>query len=343
MAWEMDSPISIRKAALSSHRLGKASLVMLLAALVCGPGCRSSQQTSIPNPFLSADRVPPPPSRIPAAGTAQPYYPGNTIPQVPNGVPHAAHPGASLSPSDDITPIPPDAAFTARQSTPVPPHVINPGSSAEAVVRVPSDDESVRFAALPTTTADPLASQPATPIASQPTVAASQQAGTAPTPTVFREPQSPPNTAPLVTNWPPVAAPSPEVTLNPVSSDPAASELFRNPQVTPQAPSLIQQPIPAQQQTTTPRIRVPGAEQRVREDVIPGSIHTTSYQVGMAGGGVQTTVIPPSGYAPPTLAPAPPTAVPNATDGFRPRGSARPPFGDSTSESATPTLRVMPG
>ena len=341
MAWEMDSPLSTWKAALSSHRLGKASLVML-AAMMCGLGCRSSQQTSIPNPFLSADRVPPPPSRIPVAGTAQPYYPGDTIPQVPNGVPQAAHPGAALPPSDDITPIPADATFTSNPVTTMPPHVVDSGSSAETVVRVPSDDESIRFAARPTTSANPLVSQPAGPATSQPTVAASTQAGLTPAPTVFREPQSPPATAPLVTNWPPVAAPAPEVTLRPVSADPA-SELFRNPQVSPQAPSLIQQPMPAQQQTTTPRIRVPGAKQRIREDVIPGSIHTTSYQVGMAGGGVQTTAIPPPGYVPPTLAPEPPTAVPSASDGFRPRGSARPPFGANTSEPATPVLRVTPG
>jgi len=48
-------------------------------ALVLLTGCRS-QTTGMTNPFLAPNRVPPPATRTLLPGTAQPYYPGDPVP-----------------------------------------------------------------------------------------------------------------------------------------------------------------------------------------------------------------------------------------------------------------------
>lgn len=80
---------------------------MGLLALV---GCRT-QTTAMTNPFLAPDKVPPPATRTLLPGTAQPYYPGDPVPNspaiqpppsyapvaTPNVVPAPVTPGAPLS------------------------------------------------------------------------------------------------------------------------------------------------------------------------------------------------------------------------------------------------------
>jgi len=51
-------------------------------ALVMFAGCRS-QTTTMSNPFLAPNRVPPPATRTLLPGTAQPYYPGDPLPNSP--------------------------------------------------------------------------------------------------------------------------------------------------------------------------------------------------------------------------------------------------------------------
>lgn len=58
-----------------------AVLALLLAVLAAG--CSSNQTPTVPNPFNTADRVPPPPLRV-APGTDAPYYqPGAADPAAP--------------------------------------------------------------------------------------------------------------------------------------------------------------------------------------------------------------------------------------------------------------------
>ncbi|MGI9455855.1 MAG: hypothetical protein ACR2NU_04795, partial [Aeoliella sp.] len=68
----------------------------------CAAGCRGTQQGAMQNPFLSADRVPAPATRLPAQGAARPYYPGDAIPPFPGGQ-SAAPVSQTLQ---DIAPIP---------------------------------------------------------------------------------------------------------------------------------------------------------------------------------------------------------------------------------------------
>ncbi|QDU88684.1 hypothetical protein Pla175_20650 [Pirellulimonas nuda] len=52
----------------------------ILIAVACGAlGCRG-QQSVVPNPFVGADRVPPPTLKTMAPGTATPYYQGDPLP-----------------------------------------------------------------------------------------------------------------------------------------------------------------------------------------------------------------------------------------------------------------------
>ncbi|MBX3434008.1 MAG: hypothetical protein KF847_11860 [Pirellulales bacterium] len=57
-----------------ARRRAIAALILVLA------GCKNQSGTTISNPFLTPDRVPPPSTRVLAPGTAQPYYPGDPMP-----------------------------------------------------------------------------------------------------------------------------------------------------------------------------------------------------------------------------------------------------------------------
>lgn len=314
-------------------------MVIALMGTMATAGCRSSQQTSISNPFLSADRVPAPASRIPAQGTATPYYPGQVAPAMP-GATQPLQPLGALPPSDDITPIQGDGSLV--EGAPLASGAL---ASNESAVQIPSDEGSMRFTPPPVQPAAPVvaASQPVA--ANAPSMAVAANPGlVTPTPTVFRDNQ-PPSTAPVINNWPPAPSSSPQVTLNPVSTGGNASGLFRDPAVPAQAPALINESAPqpsVAQPLTAPRARIPGAEEMIREEVVPGTINTTSYQVGMAGG-VQgdPIVIPPPGYVPSSFEPAAPTAP--ASDAFVPRGTSRGQSEDGFSQPGIPTIRVTPG
>ncbi len=102
--------------------------VSLCALLLLGAvGCQGTQQGGLPNPFLTADRVPAPATRLPAVGAAQPYYPGDAIPSLPT-----VQPLGTLGPRPEITPIRSGDGNLA---------------STEPAVRIPSDDTTIRFAA----------------------------------------------------------------------------------------------------------------------------------------------------------------------------------------------------
>ena len=76
------------------------TLALFLSLLVSG--CRT-QTATLTNPFLAPDRVPPPSTRTLMPGTAQPYYPGDPVPNSPaiappGGIPTFAPPGGQVIP-----------------------------------------------------------------------------------------------------------------------------------------------------------------------------------------------------------------------------------------------------
>lgn len=321
-----------------------AAVVACLLMLSVNVGCRSGQSTAIPSPFM-ADRVPAPASRIPAAGSAQPYYPGDALPPLPASQP-AVQPLGTLVPSSDIAPL---ASATPPKSEPR--IASDTQIGGDSLVRIPEDNLSLRFAVRPepenlptvaaTTNSLNPTSQPAAPLDINSPAASNTLAVANTTPTAFRDQHSVQPTAPVISNWPPVEAPLAQATLTPAVNSQPASGLFREPAVPAQAPPLIRGAV--SQPAVSPRVRMPGADQMIREPVVPGSINTTSYQVGMAGGGAnQTMLIPPPGYVPEAFTPAPSTAPLSAADGFRARGSSRTRFGDETSGRAIPSIRVTP-
>jgi hypothetical protein len=321
-----------------------SAAVVLCVGLAVFGGCRSSQQTAMTNPFMSADRVPPPQSRIPAVGTAVPQYSTDALPPLPTMQPmQPMQPLGALPPSSDITPIPSDGSF-ARASEPSSSRIAMAGD--EGGIQIPTDEASTRFASAP---APMPASLPATIPVAQPAAAQPQSLYTAsnvpvPTPVVATNNQAP-ATAPNISSWPPADAGAPQVTINPVVDGGRASGLFRDPVVPAQAPALYNQPgyqpntVPA----TSPRVALPGAAEMIREEVVPGTINTTSYQVGMAGGEAgQPLTIPPPGYVPASFLPD--TTPTPLGDGFRPRGSMRStPASGGLNNADVPTIRVTPG
>ena len=154
-------------------RCAFASITIVLLAVA---GCRN-QASSLTNPFLTPDRVPPPSTRGLAPGTSQPVYagdplPGSTFgapgsttfapgattfappttigtPQVmpPTSYPAGAYPSGPLTPAP-VTPTSPPSGWggqpTAQKSTFV------PGDSVQA----PVDQQPLRFGTVIAATAD---------------------------------------------------------------------------------------------------------------------------------------------------------------------------------------------
>jgi hypothetical protein len=124
-------------------------------------GCKNQSSGTFTNPFTTADRVPPPSTRVLAPGTAQPYYPGDPVPgAVPGTVPAMGTP--TYGPG---VPLP---GGTAPLTTPPggwgaypPQSSVTPTSAADGdAVGVPTDDQQLRFAAAEQPLAPPAAVLP---------------------------------------------------------------------------------------------------------------------------------------------------------------------------------------
>lgn len=127
-------------------------------------GCRS-QSTTLSNPFLAPDRVPPPATRNLQPGTAQPYYPGDPMPGSPNVTPTPSYaPGPTTpaeptySPSPDSpqpggTTIPPGGWNSYPQNSGASNNVVPRGNQLvlgptdESPVQIAADEQSLRFGA----------------------------------------------------------------------------------------------------------------------------------------------------------------------------------------------------
>ncbi len=133
-----------------------APLFCALALVTC-VGCRS-QSTAMSNPFLSPDRVPPPATRTLLPGTAQPYYPGDPLPNSSAiGAPPAGYvPGAQVQPAPTFVPqpagtAPPNGWNSAPQSIPAgqSPQNVVPNAvpyGAQGAIQVQPDQQALRFA-----------------------------------------------------------------------------------------------------------------------------------------------------------------------------------------------------
>ena len=136
------------------------TLALCLALLLSG--CRT-QTAALKNPFLSPDRVPPPPTRTLVPGTAQPYYPGDPVPNSPAGMP----PGALPTYAPQGSPVVPPRGWNSvpQAGVGLSPHLSPIGNTrqvsgtaplgiivtvGEAPVRVQSDEHNIRFAQPPT-------------------------------------------------------------------------------------------------------------------------------------------------------------------------------------------------
>ncbi len=129
------------------------TLALSLLAMLCG--CRT-QTASLTNPFLAPDRVPPPTTRTLVPGTAQPYYPGDSLPNSPVVVPPTAQPNY-VPPGSQVVPpggwnAPPQAGsgFQGSRGTVRPVQAENPSglivNLGEEPVRVQADEQNLRFA-----------------------------------------------------------------------------------------------------------------------------------------------------------------------------------------------------
>ncbi len=102
---------------------------LIVAVLMAQLGCRN-QTSTLTNPFLTPDRVPPPATRVLAPGTAQPYYPGDPLP----GAPVAPAPVIAAPPGTAYPPAPVYPPATTYPATPVyPPAGAYPPVNAQPV------------------------------------------------------------------------------------------------------------------------------------------------------------------------------------------------------------------
>jgi hypothetical protein len=140
--------------------------VGVLIAAIALLGCRN-QTGGITNPFITADRVPPPQTRVLAPGTAQPFYPGDPLPgTAPAGTPVIGAPVATpQTPTPGYAAPLPSSGFpttSPAQTTPpggwgtYPPQssVTPTGAAPGETVGVPGDAQGLRFAGAAEPTAD---------------------------------------------------------------------------------------------------------------------------------------------------------------------------------------------
>ncbi|MCA9231102.1 MAG: hypothetical protein KDA57_10645 [Planctomycetales bacterium] len=117
-------------------------------------GCQGNT-TALHNPFLSPDRVPPPATRMPTPGTAQPYYPGDPVPGNAGTFPPASYgaPAPTYSPAPAA--VPPGGWGSPPQSSITPTPDVLPASaeiplgpvpsSGEPAIQVSVDQQNMRF------------------------------------------------------------------------------------------------------------------------------------------------------------------------------------------------------
>lgn len=132
---------------------------VLFGLIVClFSGCRN-QALPITNPFASPNRVPPPATRPLLPGTAQPYYPGDPVPNSPAGGIHTPTYAPPQVPAGSST-VPPGGWNTYPSSPPisstpttnslfgVQPVSTNIalGPKSEQSIQVPTDSQQLRFA-----------------------------------------------------------------------------------------------------------------------------------------------------------------------------------------------------
>jgi hypothetical protein len=134
-------------------------LTCALVILTTTAGCKNQTTGQFTNPFLTADKVPPPSTRVLAPGTAQPYYQGDPAPAgafpqptIGQPIPGAAAPPGAAYPGYGTTP-PAMSAPPSGWTTPgyPPQSSIGTGTtdslasfSGEAV-SVPTDNQALRF------------------------------------------------------------------------------------------------------------------------------------------------------------------------------------------------------
>jgi hypothetical protein len=114
---------------------------MMIVCLLSG--CHN-QTMPVTNPFMSQSRVPPPSTRTPMPGTAQPYYPGDPAPTLQPTAPTSPPGGWNTSPqSSPISSAPSDNWFNGVEQAAAD---ITLGPAGGESMQVPTDNQSLRFA-----------------------------------------------------------------------------------------------------------------------------------------------------------------------------------------------------
>ena len=198
-------------------------LTLALCLVASFSGCRA-QTASLSNPFLSPDRVPPPPTRTLVPGTAQSYYSGDPIPNSPAVVPPGAFPthvpqgspvvppgGWNTVPQADrgVAPLyndPASRVLSVSAGIPLG-RIVNVG---EELVQIQRDEQNLLFAPSPprnfAAVQQPIA--PVTPVPA-PTALGQQNASQNFTPSLAVQP------------WTPRGGIAPNVTPTPYYQDPS--------------------------------------------------------------------------------------------------------------------------
>lgn len=309
-------------------------LALATLLLVAAVGC-SNRQGAVPNPFLSADRVPPPSTKVTIPGAQPAYYPGDP----------AIGPQPGFAPQQTFQQAPP--GYVAPPAGPYQSgaaEAIEPAAFAEntphsgpvgSPVGIPSDDRPLRFAAVQATPEPP----------QEPQSVAVQQP--APEPFVreiaeYQPPIQQPSasqqiaapSAPIrqVSMTTPHAGPSPTSSPNFSPQQPTSDGLPWNAgsaprQSVPAMQSAYQQPIAqnytsptyppnfyAQPVAPATRVRLPGYPLPQQSFVTPAGA-TIQQPANM--GSVQITELPPQPVRPMA-------SVASPTDGFRSRSTVGP-------------------
>ncbi|NOZ38674.1 MAG: hypothetical protein GXP24_00430 [Planctomycetes bacterium] len=135
------------------------------------------------NPFLAPNRVPPPATRTLLPGTAQPYYPGDPVPNSPviGAPPVGFAPGATQQPGYQPT------APTTPTYAPQPAGVVPPGGWNTAPQQIPQGSSSRNV--LPTNIQPASATMPVMVQPDQQNLRFTQQATLPPDPSILPTPQ----------------------------------------------------------------------------------------------------------------------------------------------------------